>query len=203
MNWLAHLYLSEPTAEYRIGNLLPDILPAGELRAMPAEFSEGIQCHRLIDAFTDAHPVVRRSIARLGSDYRRVGGIVVDVVYDHLLAVGWERYSPVRLEDFAQEFYQSVETLGERLSPNVLAGFRRMRADNWLCSYQTVEGVETALRRIEMRMRRPVKLAEAVGVLRANYDGLLDDFTEFFPALIAQVESGRAAAGAAKLARGI
>ena len=194
MNWLAHLYLSEPTAAYRIGNLLPDILPAAELRAMPAEFAAGIRCHRLIDAFTDAHPVVRGSIARLGPEYRRVGGIVVDVFYDHFLAADWEKYSAVRLEDFAGEFYRSVEMLGDRLSANTLAGFRRMSTENWLCSYREVEGVHIALQRIERRMRRPVKLAAAAEFLRTDHENLRDDFREFFPALIGHLEASGAIA---------
>ncbi|MEI9895635.1 MAG: hypothetical protein WDN28_17535 [Chthoniobacter sp.] len=61
MNWLAHLYLSEPNAAFRLGNLLPDLASATALAGLPGEFQAGIQRHRRIDAFTDRHPVFRRS----------------------------------------------------------------------------------------------------------------------------------------------
>jgi acyl carrier protein phosphodiesterase len=35
MNWLAHLYLSEPSAEFRVGNLLPDLTGADKLVDLP------------------------------------------------------------------------------------------------------------------------------------------------------------------------
>ena len=35
MNWLAHLYLSEPTPAFRIGNLLPDLAAAPVLSRCP------------------------------------------------------------------------------------------------------------------------------------------------------------------------
>ena len=83
MNWLAHLFLSEPSAAFRIGNLLPDLARPSELSGLSTEFIRGMEQHRLIDAFTDSHPVVRRSIARVGPEFRRFGGIFVDIYFDH------------------------------------------------------------------------------------------------------------------------
>src|SRR5215208_1187298 len=98
MNWLAHLLLSEPTPHFRIGNLLPDLLNHRELQAVHSRFKSGIDCHRLIDRFTDSHPVVRRSRERFGPTYRRFSGILVDIFYDHFLAQTWSSYSEISLE---------------------------------------------------------------------------------------------------------
>ncbi|WP_395734591.1 hypothetical protein [Prosthecobacter sp.] len=62
MNWLAHLYLSEPEVEFRVGNLLPDWVGPWEMVGLAEGFQRGIARHRRIDAFTDAHPVVRREV---------------------------------------------------------------------------------------------------------------------------------------------
>src|SRR4051794_25034383 len=108
MNWLAHLVLSEPSSAFRIGNLLPDILPWSEWRALPAKYQGGIECHRVIDSFTDSHPVFRRSVGRVGAPFRRYAGILIDVFYDHFLASLWSRYAMVPLDQFAAEFYNSL-----------------------------------------------------------------------------------------------
>src|SRR5688572_426656 len=100
MNWLAHLLLSEPTPEFRIGNLLPDLLPASELQTLSPIFRRGVECHRRIDAFTDTHPVFRRSVARLVPPHRRFGGVLIDLFYDHFLATNWRQYSPIPLDEF-------------------------------------------------------------------------------------------------------
>jgi acyl carrier protein phosphodiesterase len=90
MNWLAHLFLSKQNIEYRVGNLLPDFLPITELVKFSQPFQEGITCHRIIDSFTDSHPIVKNSITRIPATYKRFGGILTDVFYDHFLAKNWD-----------------------------------------------------------------------------------------------------------------
>ncbi|HVF84396.1 MAG TPA: ACP phosphodiesterase [Abditibacteriaceae bacterium] len=186
MNWLAHLLLSEPTPAFRIGNMLPDMLRLSDLNAMPTEFQCGIARHRAIDAFTDSHPVVRRSIERIQPPFRRWGGVLVDVFYDHFLARDWPLYSLVPLDDFAQQIYRDFDLCREHLPPQLRAQFQQMKYDDWLCSYREIDGIETALRRIEGRLRKPFALHQATRELENNYDELADDFREFFPQLAAQ-----------------
>src|SRR5262245_27969290 len=104
MNWLAHLLLSEPTSAFRIGSLLPDFVRPPLLAGLPIDFQRGIECHRRIDAFTDAHPIVRRSVGRFVPPYRRFAGILVDVFYDHFLARDWTAHASIPLTDFVGEF---------------------------------------------------------------------------------------------------
>src|SRR3954454_21954788 len=110
MNWLAHVYLSEPRVEFQLGNLLADIVKRPERTEFGDDFVRGAERHRAIDAFTDAHPVVRRSRARISAPYRRFSGVLVDIFYDHLLASTWNRYADVSLETFTAEFYSASET---------------------------------------------------------------------------------------------
>ena len=116
----------------------------------------------------------------------------MDVFYDHFLAVHWKVYSEVPLQAFAREVYAAIEEYQEHIPAEVFVRLRRMSGHDWLCAYGEIEGIRETLRRIEQRMGRPVKLAEAVSVLAADYDGFHADFCEFFPALVAHVEgSGR------------
>ena len=82
MNWLAHVFLSEQNLEFRLGNLLADIVRGEQRSGMSADFLRGVQCHQAIDSFTDSHPLVRRSRARIGAEQRRFSGVLVDVFYD-------------------------------------------------------------------------------------------------------------------------
>lgn len=187
MNWLAHVLLSEPTPEFRIGNLLPDLMGATELADLPPAFSPGVACHRLIDHFTDGHPLVRQSVRRVGSQYRRFAPILVDVFYDHFLTVSWKDYCATPLDRYLEEFYATFDSLRELLPSAVQPHLHRMRAENWLGSYGNLSGVRLTLERISRRFRRPVDLGGAVAELERNYDGLSTDFAAFFPELRAGV----------------
>ena len=100
MNWLAHAFLSSADTDFRLGNLLADIVKGSDLDGMPPEFLAGVRCHRAIDSFTDSHPVPRRSRVRIAGEWGRFSGILIDVFYDHFLAVNWDRYADVPLPAF-------------------------------------------------------------------------------------------------------
>lgn len=194
MNWLAHLVLSDRSPSFRIGNLLPDLMTRSELEVVPQRFRAGIECHRRIDAFTDAHPVVRRSRQRLSPPHRRFGPILSDIFYDHYLSVKWTQHWPQPLDEFLREVYGSFDDHLAQL-PSVADGvFQRMRAENWLGSYREIAGVRLTLERVARRLRRPVQLGDAVLELERHYETLKNDFEEFFPELRAHVEARYASA---------
>jgi len=183
MNWLAHLFLSEATPEFRVGNLLPDILSAPELKGLPAEFQRGIVCHRQIDAFTDSHPIVRSSLALVSPPFRRFSGIMMDLFYDHFLACDWAMYSDATLEEFCAAMYASFDEMQAHLPPFAAMRLGQIKEGNLLYSYRQRAGIEGALTRIGDRMRRPVDLTKSIEELDKNYEALHGHFTEFFAEL--------------------
>lgn len=188
MNWLAHLYLSEPTAPFRIGNLLPDIVGPNVLAGLPAEFQRGIVQHRRIDAFADAHPVFRRSVQRFEPPLRRFGGIIVDLAYDHFLTRDWAVHSATPLPDFTREVYAGLGEVAGHLPPEISTRLQYMRTEDWLGSYRDLDGLAIALGRVARRLKRPVDLAAAVPLIERDYAGFQADFREFFPQLKAHVK---------------
>jgi len=187
VNWLAHLYLSEPSPAFRLGNLLPDIVSLPALVSLPAEFQRGIRCHRQIDAYTDAHPLFRQSIHRLGPPFRRFGGVLIDIFYDHILAREWAEFATPALPQFAAEVYASFEPYWMDIPTEARLRLQAMRDGNWLSSYRELDAITFALRRIGSRLRRPVDLVSAVSILEDEYETFREDFRAFFPQLIAQV----------------
>lgn len=51
---------------------------------------------------TDRHPVVQAARAGFEPGARRYAGILLDILYDHCLALDWARYSDEPLAAFAQ-----------------------------------------------------------------------------------------------------
>jgi acyl carrier protein phosphodiesterase len=61
MNYLAHAYLSFGIAEITVGNMISDEVKGRRILDYPLEIQHGIRLHRIIDAFTDAHPATREA----------------------------------------------------------------------------------------------------------------------------------------------
>ena len=187
MNWLAHVFLSEPSIEFQLGNLLADVVRGPQRTAMSANFVRGAACHKAIDAFTDAHPIVRRSRARMSSEHRRFSGVFVDVFYDYYLANDWKRYSGVALDAYTAAFYAGAEPHLIELPPDAQTLLERIIRHDLLGSYAQVAGVERALRRISSylnsRWGKQFALDRGVRDLLAHEAEFAADFREFFPLL--------------------
>ncbi|HQV70698.1 MAG TPA: ACP phosphodiesterase [Thermoflexales bacterium] len=185
MNWLAHLYLVGADDEERIGSVIADWVKGEARLALSAGIRRGIAHHQQVDVFTDAHPIHQRSQARIQPPFRRYAAVLADVFYDHFLARDWEIITSQtgRLHDFTRSVYASFAAHWDALDPRVAQGLRRMAADDWLGSYATLEGIDAILKRMTRRLSRPNLLGEALPQLVAHYDGLREDFYEFFPHL--------------------
>lgn len=186
MNYLAHAFLAGPLATDRIGGVIGDFvkgpLPAGLDDALAA----GVALHRRIDSFADGHPAFRRSRARISAARRRVSGVMVDMFYDHLLAVHWAHFSARPLEDFTAETYRLIAARSEPLPDAFGPVFARMAAQDWLASYRDAATVSLALDRMaRYRLRQPNALAGAGEELNHALAGFEADFFEFLPDALA------------------
>jgi acyl carrier protein phosphodiesterase len=187
MNWLAHLYLSQPDAQFRIGNLLPDLCSRSQLADLPEAYQKGIRCHRKIDIFTDAHPRFQSCVKRFPPPYRRYGGILTDVYFDHLLSRDWSTYSPVPLPRFISDFYAEIYACLAEIPVEARPALSRMREENWLGSYHTISGTTDILTRISRRFRRPFDLTGSLPFFQHETSSFSDDFHAFFPEMIAHL----------------
>lgn len=196
MNFLAHLHLADPDPGLMLGGIAADFVRPPDVAALPPDVRAGVRLHRLIDGFTDSHPVVRGSLARISSKFHWFSGIIMDVYYDHILARDWSRFSGEPLDTFAGRVYSHLEAALPQ-TPEEPAGFIRwMIEDNRLVRYGTLEGIEDTLarlsRRIAMRMpRNAVQLDRAMPDLIEHDTPLSADFHIFYPELMAFARQSR------------
>lgn len=188
MNFLAHIYLSGDNDLMKIGNFMADGIHGKHFDTYPTEIQKGIILHRAIDTFTDAHPIFRQSTKRLHANYHHYSGIIVDIFYDHFLAKNWGNYSDEKLEDYTERFYQSLRDNHDFLTEKTQKMLPHLIAQNWLLSYQTIEGIENILERMDNRMKRNSNMRFSVAELRTFYPEFEQEFTSFFEELRAHSE---------------
>lgn len=183
MNFLAHIYLSGENEPLKIGNFMADSIRGNSYLDYPEDLKNGILLHRYIDTFTDAHPIYRKSKHRLHEKYGHYSGVIMDIVYDHFLAKNWNKYSSIKLEDYAASFYKLMEDNFTILTEKTQKIIPIMKEQNWLVKYASLEGLEMILFQMDYRTKHRVDMQEAIVEVRAFYTQFEEEFTLFFEEL--------------------
>ena len=198
MNWLAHLALGGPDPVHRLGQLAGDFVQGIALDRLAPRLGLGIREHRAVDAFVDAHPAARTVRALAPPGLERFGGVVADVLFDHVLARQWARRRPgLPFAAFRARVHADLAAHRAILPERLRRIAPRMSAEDWLGSYAERDGIADVLARMEGRLRRPVPLRSAVRLLDEHGAALTAAFDRLWPDLEAFVRVRRAGAAAA------
>lgn len=168
MNYLAHIVLSGADPDIQVGGLLGDFVKGPLTSEYPDNITDGIRLHRRIDSRTDEHPEFRTSLALFPAPWRRYGGILLDVYFDHLLALNWQSYNLGPLDDYCRAFYDHLGNRRALLPERALSFCNRAPEVRWLESYARSDMIPLMLNNIGRRLRRPLPLGEAWPELDAN-----------------------------------
>jgi len=180
MNYLAHLLLSGPDPDWRLGGLLGDFVKGPLKGELPAAVEAGIRLHRRIDASTDDHPAYRDSLARLSPHWRRYAGIILDIWFDHLLSRQWTRWHPQPLEDFCDQCWRDFHARSRYIPPRARAFVAHAEQFKLLQRYRDEQVIARTLERVGERLRRPVPLHRALPELVAAREALEHNFESLF-----------------------
>jgi len=181
MNYLAHLYLSEPHEEAWLGSLMGDFVKGPLDDRYGSEITRAIAMHRKIDVFTDAHPVVLQSKSRMSAERRRYAGIMVDVFYDHFLAKHWQDFHDEPLAEFTGRVYRVLKRYHTVLPERLQRMAPMMMQWDLLGSYADIGSIYTALNWMGQRLKRENRLMNSADELVGNYASLEADFRAFLP----------------------
>ena len=184
MNHLAHALLAGDDEAVQLGGMLGDFVRGQPDPALfPAQVIHGIRLHRAIDSYTDGHPEVLAAKAGLPPPYRRYGGILLDMWFDHLLARDFSHWSGQPLGQYSQDLRGLLQRRDALLTP-ALRRFRvYMEANDLPAGYADRAVLGRALAGIGQRLTREHPLASALPVLVEREEALQRRFDAFFPQL--------------------
>ena len=166
-----------------IGSFLGDFIK-GRLRdRFEPEIERGIRLHRAIDAFTDQHPQVTQAASRFRPPLRRYSAILLDVLFDHLLAQSWSNYYHSELEEFSRNILGLLVKNREKLPSQAQQMVIRMHQANSLASYGEVKYLEIAFAHLSQRLTRSNPISEALNPCLQLLPEIQEDFRRFYPEL--------------------
>ncbi|MBN8825646.1 MULTISPECIES: ACP phosphodiesterase [unclassified Spirosoma] len=190
MNLLAHAYLSGRHPELIIGNFSGDFIkgdpenPRHQLT--PGEIA-GVRLHRAIDTFTDEHPAVAAVRDLLHPRCHKYAGAAVDIFFDHFLAANFLTLTGEPLSGFVAYFYQTIQMHTNRLPAPVARMAEYMIRQDWLMSYQFLEGIDRSLKGVSRRTAYPSGLDTAIEDLERYYTEIGTYFADFWPQLVRHI----------------
>ncbi len=189
MNFLAHFALAPEEEGWIVGNFLTDFLRKKNEAELSKEIREGVFIHRQIDWFTDNHPVVDECILKLHSTQGKYASVIVDILFDYILATNWDRYNEVPLLEFSNKINRILIKNIQNIPPKVQPVTQRMTAANWLTSYEKESGMRYAFTKLKERTKFDNQLHTAFDDFRQYESFFTEAFHEFYPELYEKIQS--------------
>lgn len=183
MNFLAHFHLAWPDSTLIAGGLEGDYFK-GPVNAETAPvLARGIQLHRTIDAYTDAHPAVAEVRRQFPAHLRRYSGILIDLAFDHYLTLHWSQFSPLSLADFNARVYEVLQSNEPELSAGSTKMMNRLLEYDILNRYHQWQTVTATAARLGERFQRGNPFLNLEEELEPVKTRLERAFIEFYPQL--------------------
>jgi acyl carrier protein phosphodiesterase len=183
MNYLAHAYLSFGNYEIMAGNLVADFVRGKQINDFPEIVREGIRIHRLIDHFTDHHPVNLQIKKLFEPSVGRYSGSFLDIAYDHFLSVdkisepieGWLAFS--------MNCYEQMDQILSVFPDRFLKLYHYMKTENWLYRYRETEFIRQSFHRLSLRAMYLPDDNQVFADFQSCYSDIQAAYLEFFPDL--------------------
>lgn len=194
MNILAHAYLSGKHPALIIGNFSGDFIkgdPESPRHRLTSGEIAGVRLHRAIDTFTDEHPAVAAVRDLLHPRCHKYAGAAVDIFFDHFLAANFQALTGEPLSDFVAFFYQTLQTHANRLPAPVVRMAEYMIRQDWLTSYQYLDGIDRSLKGVARRTAYPSGLDTAIEDLERYYTEIGEQFANFWPDFVTTIQNIR------------
>lgn len=185
MNYLAHAFLSFNKKDILAGNMISDFVKGKTKYNYPSTIQKGIYLHRLIDTFTDVHPVTSKAKSYFRPAYRLYSGAFIDVVYDHFLALDKKQFEGYgSIEAFSEHVYQLLEINFNVFPLRFQKMFPYMKSQNWLYNYQFKDGIQKSFQGLVYRAAYLKESDTAFEIFNQYYAELQNCYLLFFPELL-------------------
>jgi acyl carrier protein phosphodiesterase len=182
MNFLAHLLLAGDDDGLRLGAMLGDFVRGGmDDSKLPPPVQRGILLHRFIDQYLDRLPELADLRQQFEPPFRRYAGIIIDVAFDHHLALRWDEFSDTPLPEFDQDVRRLLGNY-DHLLPDELKGFMRYADRRGLfAAYRDKEEILYSLEGLGRRLSRSNPLHRVNEIWDQHDAALARGFDVVFP----------------------
>lgn len=195
MNFLSHLHTSPNHDLVRVFNFTGDGYRGSTWKehASAAELI-GVELHRVIDSFTDEHPLTRMAAKSIRERAGKTAPIALDLLGDYFLHKHWNTMRELQwftkemtMSDFIKEVSTNIHRNRALLKGKAKNMAPFMLREHWLSSYAHLESVRGAARGMSRRHPAISQLGVFFSDLQqhdSDYQAAEHWFLSFYPELI-------------------
>ena len=180
MNYLGHLILSGNNSEITFGNFIADALKGNTYLKYSKKIQKGVILHRKIDELTDTNVHYLKGKRRFYKNFPKMGGVINDILYDHLLWRFEKKTRAIHLECKIDHLYKILDDNFEKMPDPVKYMYQYMRRDDWLRNYQYEEGIKKALNGIGKRIYYSKNLELSFEIAKSSMKSYDKEFELFY-----------------------
>lgn len=183
MNFLAHLTLPSQSPPVLTGNYMADSFKGRVEKFPDQEMRKGIVLHRAIDDFADQHPISKELVTALRPSQGKFAAVVLDILYDHLLAQRFDDYHHQPLRNSADHIYTVLHREQSRFEGHAKQFFPHMVENDLLFNYQKPSVIQQVFRGMSRRTRFPNQMNTAWEAFEENrylFEAKFNDYYEDF-----------------------
>ena len=180
MNYLGHLVLSGDDSEILFGNFIADAIKGNSYLDWPENIQKGILLHRFIDNFTDNNQYYLSGKRRFYEKFPKMGGIINDILYDHLLWKYENKNQTIFLKKEIASYYKILDIFSKKMPEKIKHLYKYMRRDDWLNNYQYESGIKNILNRMGKRINYSKNLDLSFEIYKSSISDYEKEFELFY-----------------------
>ena len=180
MNYLAHLVLSGKNEEVLFGNFIADAVKGKSYLTWSTNIQKGILLHRFIDHYTDTNPHYLAGKRRFYKKFPKMGGVINDILYDHLLWKYENKNQTIDLNKEINRYYKILDKFSEKMPDKIKHLYIYMRRDDWLNNYQYESGIKNILNRMGKRINYSKNLDLSFEIYKNSISDYEKEFEIFY-----------------------
>jgi len=184
MNYLAHSFLSFSSEPVLFGQFIADDIKGNKWQQFEKPIQTGILLHRFIDDYTDSHPLLLELKKQFHPTLGKFSGVVLDVLFDHVLSQKWHHYSDVNRESWIQSTYTMLQNRQGAMTDKRRFITEKMIEHDWMNMYMTESGTSHILNQMSKRISFANPLEDSFQVYRMHEKDIISTFDDFFPKML-------------------
>jgi acyl carrier protein phosphodiesterase len=181
VNFLAHLSLGFKHPDWTYGQFIADAVKGSRHEELPIDIRTGVLAHRYVDYHTDTHPATLRLREKLRVKFGLMTPIVIDVLFDHALAVQWNEYHTTQLDEEIDFYHELLANHPHPMPANAKRLAEYMIGQEWLRRYSSYEGLDITFHQMSKRFPNGPQLTQVMREFPAFEKDLHDTFASVYP----------------------
>jgi acyl carrier protein phosphodiesterase len=118
----------------------------------------------------------------------KFSGVVLDVLFDHVLSLKWQDYSDSPREKWIQSTYDQLQKRQQEMTDKRRFIIEKMIEHDWMNMYLTPEGTSQILNQMARRIPFANPMNDSFKVYFTHEKDIISTFDEFFPQILSATQ---------------